>query len=130
MEKARILLVEDNLEILRLLQLLLQAEGFMVEAVENAETACDRMKEQPPDLLLTDLMMPRVGGLDLIRWARRTTALVDVPIIALSAYERTYHKAALMAGANVVMEKPDDFGELTGTIHRLLADRKPARPAA
>jgi len=129
-EKARILLVEDNLEILRLLQLLLQAEDFAVEAVEDAETACDLLKEQAPDLLITDLMMPRVGGLDLIRWARRTPALAELPVIALSAYERTYHKAALMAGADVVLEKPDDFGALTETIRKLLADRKPAWPAA
>lgn len=127
---ARILLVEDNREILRLLQLLLQAEGFTVEAVEDAGTACDLLKEQASDLLITDLMMPRVGGLDLIRWLRRTPALADLPIIALSAYERTYHKAALMAGADAVLEKPDGFGELTETIRRLLADRKPARPAA
>jgi two-component system alkaline phosphatase synthesis response regulator PhoP len=127
---ARILLVEDNLEILRLLQLLLQAEGFTVEAVEDAGIACDLLKEQAPDLLITDLVMPRVGGLDLIRWARRTPALADLPIIALSAYERTYHKAARMAGADVVLEKPDGFGELAEAIRGLLADRKPARPAA
>jgi DNA-binding response OmpR family regulator len=127
---AKILLVEDNCEILRLLQLLLQAEGFTVEAVEDAGTACDLLNDQAPDLLITDLMMPRVGGLDLIRWARRTSALAHLPIIALSAYERTYHKAALMAGADVVLEKPDGFAELTATIRRLLADRKPARPAA
>ena len=122
--KASILLLEDNLEVLALLRLLLEKEGYEVVAFSNPVLACEQLPEMRPDVIITDLMMPKASGLDFIRWVRQKPQYTDVPIIVLSAFERTYRGVASVMGASAVLRKPEDLDLLNQTIEEVLSKRQ------
>ena len=64
--------------------------------------------------------MPEMTGLEFIRQLRRTAGYLDIPIIAMSAYDSTYLAAAVLAGANAALHKPEDMDKLVDTIEEVL----------
>jgi two-component system KDP operon response regulator KdpE len=95
-ENRRILVVDDEPQITRALGTSLSSQGYDIRAANDGETALEIMKDWTPDLVITDLSMPNMGGLEL---CRRLRAGTQIPIIVLSVREEEKTKVeALDAG--------------------------------
>jgi len=117
--KGRILVVEDDPSILRGLQLNLGMEGYTVRSAMDGETGLALARSEQPDLLLVDVMLPRLGGLELVRALR--AADPEVPILILSAKGQEADKVAgLDLGADDYMVKPFSLKELLARISAAL----------
>jgi len=127
--ECRILVVEDNRDILAAVSLLLEGEGFDVVTAESVPEAAARLGESLPDLIVTDLHLPGTTGLEFIHQIRRTADYDMLPIIAISAYDRRYLEAAVRAGANAALHKPEDLDVLAEAVSLALAKRPGAARA-
>src|ERR671933_2659869 len=85
-ELANILIVEDNALNIKLFCDLLAAHGHQPKAVTDSRAALDAARSFSPDLVITDIQLPHVSGLELIRMIRGDDKLVEVPIMAVTAY--------------------------------------------
>ncbi len=114
MTGARILVVDDEVQILRLLRRTLEAQGYVVTAVESGAAALEISPQHAPDIVLLDLMLPDVDGLEVVRHLRER---LEVPIIILSARGEERKKIeALDLGADDYLTKPFGTGELLARI--------------
>ncbi len=119
----KILVVEDEPSILRGLQLNLSMEGYLVRSAADGETALQLAQTEQPDLLLVDLMLPRMNGLEVIREVRQRDP--DVPIIVLSAKgQETDKVSGLALGADDYVVKPFGLKELLARIDAALRRRR------
>ncbi len=117
----RVLIVDDDVDIARFLELNLAAEGFDVVVAHNGAEGFKVAREHNPDLAILDLMMPEVDGLELTRRLRADPMLGLVPIIMLTAKGLTVDKVVgLTAGADDYLIKPFDTTELIARVHRTL----------
>lgn len=120
-----ILLAEDHADSRAALRTLFDAMGYrVVEATDGAQ-AIQRAAETPPDLILMDVMMPRVDGIEAMRAIRRDPRFADVPIIAVTAMEGA-REAVLEAGCDEVVPKPVDIRRLLARVQAHLAARRAA----
>ena len=125
--KGKILVVEDDPSILRGLQLNLSMEGYTVRSAMDGETGLALAKSEGPDLLLVDIMLPKVGGLDLIRALRESDR--DTPILILSAKGQEADKViGLQLGADDYIVKPFSLKELLARIAAALRRRGARSP--
>ncbi len=114
----RILLVDDDVNQLVLLADQLRADGFDIQTARDGDEALRRLKSGWPDLLIIDMMMPRMDGLTL---AREIKGQADLPIIVLSAIDASDSKADLLEEvAEDYVTKPYHYPELRARIHRVL----------
>src|SRR5271157_3373023 len=113
-EHRRILVVDDESQITRVLRTSLSSKGYDIRVANDGETALEIMKDWTPDLVITDLSMPNMDGLELCRRLRPST---QVPIIVLSVRgeERTKVQA-LDAGADDYVTKPFGIEELLARV--------------
>jgi DNA-binding response OmpR family regulator len=119
----RILIIEDDPSILRGLQLNLTMEGYAVRSASDGETGLQLARAERFDLLLVDVMLPRLGGLEVIRELRRDDP--DLPVLILSAKgQETDKVAGLQLGADDYMVKPFSLKELLARIGALLRRRR------
>ncbi|MEJ2199684.1 MAG: response regulator [Desulfuromonadaceae bacterium] len=120
----RILVVEDNQANRRLLQLVLENNGFQVATAENGALALEVLRQTPADLILMDIQMPEMDGLTATQKIRQTTDkdwATDIPIIALTAHARLGDRQKYLdAGMNDYLGKPFRFNTLLEKISRLL----------
>ena len=117
-----ILVVEDDSSILRGLQLNLAAEGYRVRTATDGQEGLELARAEEPDMLVVDLMLPRLGGLELIREVRAMDG--EVPILVLSAKGQEHDKVtALELGADDYVVKPFGLKELLARIHAALRRR-------
>jgi DNA-binding response OmpR family regulator len=123
MSKRSVLVVEDNRDVLDPLGRLLELEGFNVIKAEDCTTAYGYIIRDRPDIIVTDLGLPEVTGLELIYCVRRMSDFADIPIIAISAHTKKYLEAAVTAGANAAIHKLEGFEILLRTINQLLAKK-------
>jgi two-component system cell cycle response regulator DivK len=86
---AKILIVEDNALNIKLFCDLLAAHGHEPEAITDSRNALDAAREFFPDLVITDIQLPHVSGLELIRQIRDDKKLAEIPIMAVTAYSAT-----------------------------------------
>jgi two-component system KDP operon response regulator KdpE len=122
-EHRRILVVDDEPQITRVLRTTLSSQGYDIRAANDGETALEIMKDWTPDLVITDLSMPNMDGLELCRRLRTGT---QIPIIVLSVRGEEKTKVqALDAGADDYVTKPFGFEELLARIRANLR-RAPA----
>ena len=121
--KALILLVDDDIDLRGILHRFLERSGFSVATAGNGREALERLEIQRVDLLLTDLMMPEISGIELIQTVRLRN--LSIPIIAMSADADLRNDGSLelaaLAGAQVVLEKPFAMNRLIREVQRLLA---------
>jgi DNA-binding response OmpR family regulator len=114
----RILLVDDDPNLLVLLAEQLRADGFEIQTARDGEEALRRLKSGWPDLLIVDMMMPRMDGLT---FAREIKATADLPIIVLSAIDAGDSKADLLEEfAEDYVTKPYHYPELRARVNRVL----------
>jgi two-component system phosphate regulon response regulator PhoB len=107
MANETILIVEDEGDILELLRYNLNREGYRVLEATSGETALDVIRKDAPDLVLLDLMLPKIGGLEVCRRVRSDSSHKSVPIIMLTAKgEEADIVAGLELGADDYMTKP------------------------
>ena len=118
MNSARILVVDDDPQIRRVLRTALIAQGYEVTDARNGEEALEKMRDEKPDLLILDMNMPRMNGLETCHSIRTTS---DVPIIMLTVRDAESDKVdALAAGADDYMTKPFSSPELLARIRAAL----------
>jgi two-component system, cell cycle response regulator DivK len=119
---AKILIVEDNALNIKLFCDLLAAHGHQPEAVTDSRNALDKAREFAPDLVITDIQLPHVSGLDLIRLIRKDDRLARVPIMAVTAYSaRGDEERIRAAGAQAYVSKPISVVKFAQTVDELLA---------
>ena len=117
-----VLVVEDFADNRFMMRRLLEMSGYrVIEAVDGRE-AVEIAGRERPDLILMDLSLPVLNGLDATRRIRELDGLARVPIIAVSAHDTNdFHADALAVGCNEYVTKPIDFDELEATLKKLLA---------
>src|SRR5690606_9997992 len=123
--KPFILVAEDNRDSRDSLKALLEAYGFDVVVAENGEEAVDRAIGSEPDLVLLDVMMPRVDGIEATRRLRESSEFRQVPILALSAMVGS-KELALDAGCDDYLTKPIDIPTLVASIQTWLERGHPS----
>src|SRR5215470_14476359 len=103
---AKILVVEDNPDSCTYLARLLELKGYVVQTAPDGFQALLEVKKFQPDLIITDIMMPRLDGIGLLNNLRNSPNYRSMPVIAISAFGSGNLQAALQAGANKAMRKP------------------------
>jgi two-component system, cell cycle response regulator DivK len=120
---AKILIVEDNALNIKLFCDLLAAHGHQPEAVTDSRNALDAARDFSPDLVITDIQLPHVSGLDLIRMIRKDKQLAGTPIMAVTAYSaRGDEERIRAAGAQAYVSKPISVVRFAETVEQLLKD--------
>jgi two-component system alkaline phosphatase synthesis response regulator PhoP len=118
----RILIAEDDSNILISIAFLLRNAGYTVVATDNGEKAWSALQSRGCDLVVLDVMLPVVNGLELCRRIRTTASLQAAKILMLSARGRdTEIQTGLKLGADAYMTKPFGTHEFLATVARLLA---------
>ena len=121
---VRILIVEDQPDTLEMLAATFRSRGFETIACESAKEALDCVDRQQFDILISDIAMPEMDGLLLIRELRSRPGLATVPDIALTGYaSQTDSKSEIAAGFDLHLSKPIDPGDLMAAVHNLIALR-------
>jgi len=116
-----ILLIEDNADSREALSLLLEHHGYAVRSAEDGAQALAEANRQAPELVITDIEMPVLSGLDLLEQFRKTPALAAIPVIILSAYHEINDRVTgLDLGADDFLAKPVDVDELLARVRRQL----------
>jgi two-component system cell cycle response regulator DivK len=124
---AKILIVEDNALNIKLFCDLLAAHGHEPEAVTDSRNALDVARNFSPDLVITDIQLPHVSGLDLIRLIRKDEQLSEVPIMAVTAYSaRGDEERIRAAGAQAYVSKPISVVRFAETVDELLKSESDA----
>ena len=117
-DKPYILLVDDDPNISRLVQLYLEKEGFEVKTADRGDDALSEFRKLPPDLMLLDVMLPGMDGWQVLKAIRKTST---IPIIMLTAKDETFDKVlGLELGADDYMTKPFDTKELVARVKAVL----------
>ena len=120
----KILLVEDEEKMARMLELELQHEGYTVEKAFDGLTGLERAEKGGPDLVLLDVMLPGMSGMEVLRRLRRTSS---VPVILLTARDAVTDKVSgLDSGADDYITKPFAIEELLARLRRLIEEAKKA----
>ncbi len=120
----RILIVDDEAPVAALLEQALRQEGYEVCRAEDGMDAMNRLHAFQPDVVIMDVMMPRLDGVQTTRLLRRNRTHADTVIIALSARTDAAALAAMReAGANLYMRKPFNIARLAAHVRELLDAR-------
>lgn len=111
-----ILVVDDLADNLTLLQLFLEIEGYQVELADSGTTALSKIRASPPDLVLLDVMMPEMNGLEVIQRVRNDKNFSLLPIVLITAERELNFAQAQAAGANDLIFKPIDMDDLLARV--------------
>jgi two-component system cell cycle response regulator DivK len=122
---AKILIVEDNALNIKLFCDLLAAHGHQPEAVTDSRNAIEAARSFEPDLVITDIQLPHVSGLELIRLIRGDDQLAAIPIMAVTAYSAQGDEERIRAaGAQAYVSKPISVVRFAQAVEELLSKGK------
>jgi len=127
MTKKQILVADDEQDIIALLSFNLEQEGFSVRNASNGRKALEMIRDEKPALVILDLMMPEINGMDVCRVMRGNTETADIPVIMLTAKSDQLDKIlGLEMGADDYITKPFHVRELIARVRSVLrrAERK------
>jgi two-component system phosphate regulon response regulator PhoB len=116
----KILVVEDEVDILRMLEFILKKKDFEVVSTTDGPEALEAFLQSKPDLVILDWLLPSANGTEVSRWMREKSNLRHVPIILLTATAEDVEKKAKECMANSYFLKPFDYELLLKEIERLI----------
>ena len=116
----KILVVDDSDDTRDMMTRLLEMEAFTVVTAEDGNAGLDAAATERPDLIITDINMPNLNGLEMIKELRQRPGFESIPIMAITAYGNSVVKEALDAGADRAATKPVQFRSLALEIKDML----------
>jgi len=123
--KEKILIVEDNPENMRLLEMVLRAKNYTLLKATDGEEALDIALREQPDLIIMDIRLPEINGLEVTRKLRETPTFSHTPIIAITAYAMKGDKERVIeSGCDAYLPKPINTRELPEMIAEMLLRRR------
>ena len=121
MPAKKILVIEDDKEAARMMELRLRSEGFKVDRASNGKDGLDRIEDEKPDLILLDVMMPILDGHNVCKIIKNTKKTSDIPVIMLTVKNAVGDvDRGFEAGADFYLNKPFEWDRLMKTINRAL----------
>lgn len=124
MEKKTVFIIEDEEDAAELFAEMMRISGFRVLKTSKSAPAIEMMTADRPDVVLLDIMMPEVSGLDILRQMRRDPNLAGIPVIVVTAKGMPADiKNGMEAGASTYLTKPVGFQELKEAVERTLGAR-------
>jgi DNA-binding response OmpR family regulator len=126
-EKQRILVIEDEAEMIDLTRIVLEREGYEVLGAVGGARGLEMIKQEKPDLILLDLMMPDIGGWEVYRQVKADQELAQIPVIVVTAKAQSIDKVLGLQVAKVddYITKPFGPKELLESIDRVLNSENP-----
>lgn len=115
-----ILIVEDYADVRAMMKMLIRTRGYKVVEATDGYDAIEKAKQHQPDLILMDIMMPIMDGINAAKVIREIKELENVPIVALTAYGKENGERAAQAGITEVVDKPLRFEELETFLEKYL----------
>ena len=126
----KVLVVEDNELNMKLFCDLLDAFGFQTVESRDGLKAVDLARQHKPDLIIMDIQLPEVSGLDLTRWIKDDTSINKIPIMAVTAFAmRQDERLVREAGCEAYMSKPIQMMPFIDTVRRLTGPRAAPTPS-
>jgi CheY-like chemotaxis protein len=125
MQRLKVLIVEDDGDMRGLYCFLLSNENYQVKAVRNGLEAILEIQANRPDVVMTDIAMPTLSGLELIKAIRAHDDLADLPVIAMTAFSEDFRDRALEAGADDAIGKPTEVEVLCEAINNVMLRPRP-----
>ena len=116
MRRLNVLLVDDDDDMLALYDYMLEREGYRVKAVSNGLEAFAEIQVNRPDVIVTDITMPVLSGLDLIIAVRSDYELADLPVVAITSFGENLREQARAAGATESIDKPTELARMREVI--------------
>lgn len=126
LRSCKIMIIDDEPLVIRVVRRFLAADGFNnFVTIEDSRTAIERIRNETPDVVLLDIMMPHLTGLDLLRERQKDQSMMLIPFIILSANsENQIKREALSYGATDFLSKPVDASDLTVRVQNLLTVKR------
>lgn len=125
--KKTVLVVEDNELNMRLFCDLLDAFGFDTLQCRDGARAVELTRQHRPDLIIMDIQLPEVSGLDITRWIKDDDSIRDIPVLAVTAFAmRADEQRVREAGCEGYLSKPIQMRSFLSTVEELVSDRKAA----
>ncbi len=122
MKKGKILVVDDEINITQILEFSIGAEGYEVITAANGEEAVDKARRELPDLIILDIMMPKIDGYEACRILKANPLTKNIPVVLLTAKGRDIDKRlGYEVGATDYIVKPFSPNKLIDRIHELLS---------
>lgn len=126
-----LLLVDDEPGLREAVQAYLEESGFDVDVASNAKEGWEKLQQHPPDLVITDIMMPQVSGYQFLQQLREDPRFKSLPVVFLTARGMTKDRIqGYQAGCDAYLSKPFDPDELVAIVGNLLERRAPAEKTA
>jgi len=122
-DKKRILIVEDDEEMRYLLKDFFMEEGFEIDAVSNGSEAFRRLVKEPFDLVITDIRMPGLTGLDILPGIKKLQPETSIIVITAFGSEEV-HRRAFERGATAYLEKPIHFHKLRELVNEMVSSKE------
>ncbi|MFH1503887.1 MAG: response regulator [Candidatus Omnitrophota bacterium] len=120
MSKKRVFIIEDDLDIAKIMKYALEAEGHEVYTANDGKEGFEEIRHDPPDLVILDLALPGLCGEEVCRKIKRDKNLKDIPVIMVTAKSSdTDRVIGKVIGANRYMIKPFDVDELLSEVNSL-----------
>lgn len=124
-DMPRILVVDDEAPIRNLVAAVLADDGYLLDTAPSALDALDRISRHAPDLILLDVMMPGMDGLELLAVLRADPRTSDIPVVIMSA---AYTRKDAVPGADDLLPKPFDLADLLAVVARQVRPVAPLTP--
>lgn len=118
--QQKLLIVEDDLTVREMLALVLGEAGYCVITADDGAAGLAQARAEQPDLILTDIEMPNLDGIQMIRRLRQEPACQAIPVVVLSAVHTGILTQAVAAGANEAMAKPVRLVSLVRLVRQIL----------
>ena len=128
-DSGKILVIEDNRDSRDILSKLLRMSGYDVMSASDGEMGYTAALKHEPDLIITDIHMPKMDGIEFVKRIRLEEALAETPILVVTAFGSNVAREAIEAGADASAEKPFDFDKFLETVQGLISrGRKALQP--
>jgi len=127
--REKILIVEDNPQNMRLVEMSLRVKNYTLLKATDGEEALDMAIGERPDLIIMDIQLPKMSGLEVTRKLRETPAFSHTPIIGVTAYAMKGDKKRIIeSGCDAYLSKPINTRELPGMVTEMLSQRQKDNP--